>query len=87
MVINKVDRPNARPYEVTDELLELFIDLDATDEQLESPVVYVSGRDGWASLSPDKHPDDLKVLFDLILNHIPAPKDTREGDFQMLVSI
>lgn len=86
MVINKVDRPNARPYEVTDELLELFIDLDATDEQLESPVVYVSGRDGWASLSPDKHPDDLKVLFDLILNHIPAPKDTREGDFQMLVS-
>lgn len=86
MVINKVDRPNARPYEVTDELLELFIDLDATDEQLESPVVYVSGRDGWASLSPDKHPDDLKVLFDLILSHIPAPKDTREGDFQMLVS-
>lgn len=86
MVINKVDRPNARPYEVTDELLELFIDLDATDEQLESPVVYVSGRDGWASLSPDKHPNDLKVLFDLILKHIPAPKDTRDGDFQMLVS-
>ena len=86
MVVNKADRPNARPYEVTDELLELFIDLDATDEQLDSPVVYVSGRDGWASLSPDKHPDDLKVLFDIILSHIPAPKNTVDGDFQMLVS-
>lgn len=86
MVINKADRPNARPYEVTDELLELFIDLDATDEQLDSPVVYVSGRDGWASLSPDRHPDDLKVLFDLILSHIPSPLDTTDGDFQMLVS-
>ncbi len=86
MVINKADRPNARPYEVTDELLELFIDLDATDEQLDSPVVYVSGRDGWASLSPDNHSDDLKVLFDLILSHIPSPADTTEGEFQMLVS-
>ena len=86
MVVNKADRPNARPYEVTDELLELFIDLDATDDQLDSPVVYVSGRDGWASLSPDNHPNDLKVLLDLIVSHIPAPEDTREGDFQMLVS-
>ena len=86
MVINKADRPNARPYEVTDELLELFIDLEATDEQLDSPVVYVSGRDGWASLSPDNHPDDLKVLFDIILSHIPAPKNTLDGEFQMLVS-
>ncbi len=86
MVVNKADRPNARPYEVTDELLELFIDLDATDDQLDSPVVYVSGRDGWASLSPDNHPDDLKVLFDLIVNHIPSPEDTRDGEFQMLVS-
>ena len=86
MVVNKADRPNARPYEVTDELLELFIDLDATDDQLDSPVVYVSGRDGWASLSPDRHPEDLKVLFDLIVSHIPSPEDTRDGDFQMLVS-
>ena len=86
MVINKADRPNARPYEVTDELLELFIDLEATDDQLDSPVVYVSGRDGWASLSPDNHPDDLKVLFDIILSHIPAPKNTLDGEFQMLVS-
>lgn len=86
MVINKVDRPNARPYEVTDELLDLFIDLDATEEQLEAPVVYVSGRDGWAGLAPEKHPDDLSILFDLILEHIPAPKDTRDGEFQMLVS-
>ncbi len=86
MVINKVDRPNARPYEVTDELLDLFIDLDATEEQLEAPVVYVSGRDGWASLAPENHPDDLSVLFDTILEHIPAPDDTRDGSFQMLVS-
>ena len=86
MVINKVDRPNARPYEVTDELLDLFIDLDATEEQLDAPVVYVSGRDGWASLAPEKHPDDLSVLFDVILEHIPAPNDTRDGSFQMLVS-
>ena len=86
MVVNKADRPNARPYEVTDELLELFIDLDATDDQLDSPVVYVSGRDGWASLSPDRHPDDLKVLLDLIVSHIPSPEDTRDGEFQMLVS-
>lgn len=86
MVINKVDRPNARPYEVTDELLDLFIDLDATEEQLDAPVVYVSGRDGWASLAPEKHPDDLSVLFDIILKHIPAPQDTRDGSFQMLVS-
>ena len=86
MVVNKADRPNARPYEVTDELLELFIDLEATDDQLDSPVVYVSGRDGWASLSPDNHPDDLKVLFDLIVSHIPSPEDTRDGEFQMLVS-
>ncbi len=86
MVINKVDRPNARPYEVTDELLDLFIDLDATEEQLEAPVIYVSGRDGWASLAPENHPDDLSVLFDTILEHIPSPKDTREGSFQMLVS-
>ncbi len=86
MIINKADRPNARPYEVTDELLELFIDLDATDDQLDSPVIYVSGRDGWASLSPDNHTDDLKVLFDTIVSHIPSPKDTRDGEFQMLVS-
>ncbi len=86
MVINKVDRPNARPYEVTDELLELFIDLGATDEQLDAPIVYVSGRDGWASLSPDNHPNDLKVLFDLIVENIPAPNNTIDGEFRMLVS-
>ncbi|MCH5188131.1 MAG: translational GTPase TypA [Oscillospiraceae bacterium] len=86
MVINKVDRDGARPYEVTDELLELFIDLGATDEQLDAPIVYVSGRDGWASLSPDNHPDNLKVLFDLIVDTIPSPKNTVDGEFRMLVS-
>ncbi len=86
MVINKIDRPMARPLEVADELLELFIDLGATEEQLEAPIVYVSGRDGWASMDPDDKRNDLSVLFDLILEHIPAPRDTRDGEFQMLVS-
>lgn len=53
IVVNKVDRPNARPYEVVDEVLELFMDLDATDEQLDSPVIYASGRDGWASMDAE----------------------------------
>lgn len=86
IVINKADRPNARPYEVADEVLELFIDLDADDEQLDSPMVYASGRDGWASLSPEKPEKDLKVLFDIILDSIPAPEGDTEGEFQMLVS-
>jgi len=86
IVINKADRPNARPYEVTDEVLELFIDLGADDDQLESPIVYASGRDGWASLAPEKPEKDLKVLLDIILESIPAPEGDPNGPFQMLVS-
>ncbi|MBR5218580.1 MAG: translational GTPase TypA [Clostridia bacterium] len=86
IVINKADRPNARPYEVTDEVLELFIDLGADDDQLESPIVYASGRDGWASLAPEKPEKDLKVLLDIILDEIPAPEGDENGPFQMLVS-
>ncbi len=88
IVVNKVDRPNARPYEVVDEVLELFIDLDATDEQLDTPVIYASGRDGWATAeyNPEQPNKDLKELFELIVNSIPCPKCEDEGPFQMLVS-
>lgn len=86
IVVNKVDRPNARPYEVVDEVLELFMDLDATDEQLDSPVIYASGRDGWASTDAEANGGDMKPLFDLIVNHVPAPKGNAEEPFQMLVS-
>ena len=86
IVVNKVDRPNARPYEVVDEVLELFMDLDATDEQLDSPVIYASGRDGWASMDAEAGSGDMKPLFDLILKHVPAPKGNAEEPFQMLVS-
>lgn len=86
VVVNKIDRPNARPYEVVDEVLELLIDLDATDEQLDSPVVYASARDGYASLSPEEKGENLKCLFDLIIETIPAPTGELDAPFQMLVS-
>lgn len=88
IVVNKVDRPNARPYEVVDEVLELFIDLGASDEQLDTPVIFASGRDGWATAeySPEKPSNDLKELFELIVKEIPCPKSEDDGPFQMLVS-
>lgn len=88
IVVNKVDRPNARPYEVVDEVLDLFIDLGATEEQLDTPVIYASGRDGWATAeyNPERPNDDLTDLFELIVNYIPCPKCEDEAPFQMLVS-
>lgn len=88
IVVNKVDRPNARPYEVVDEVLELFIDLGATDEQLDTPVIYASGRDGWATAeyNPEQPKNDLKDLFDLIVREIPCPECDDDGPFRMLVS-
>lgn len=86
VVINKADRPNARPKEVLDEMYDLFIDLDATEEQLDMPVLYASGRDGWATCSPDKMGGNLKELFDAIVNNIPCPKGDEEAPFQMMVS-
>lgn len=86
IVVNKVDRPGARPLEVVDEVLELLIALDATDDQLDSPVVFCSGRNGTASLSPDIQEENLKPLFDAIINHIPGPDVDTEGKAQMLVS-
>ena len=88
IVVNKVDRPNARPYEVVDEVLDLFIDLGATEEQLDTPVIYASGRDGWATAeyNPEQPNKDLKQLFDLIINEIPSPDVEPEKPLQMLVS-
>ena len=88
IVVNKVDRPNARPYEVVDEVLELFIDLGATDEQLDTPVIFASGRDGWATAeyNPEQPKEDLKELFELIVNAIPCPDCEDDAPFQMLVS-
>ncbi len=84
--INKIDKPDARLGEVEDEILELLIDLGANDEQLDSPMLYCSGRSGTASLSPDEEGEDLTPLFDTILDYIPAPEGDLNGDLQVLVS-
>ncbi len=86
VVVNKTDRPDARNHEVVDEVLELLLDLDATEEQLESPVVFCSGRNGTASLSPDHPGENFIPLFEKIIEHIPAPEGDPEGDLQVLVS-
>lgn len=86
IVINKVDRPDARVDAVYDEVLELLLDLNATEEQLNSPVVYCSARAGIASLSPDELGVDLKPLFETIVNYIPSPEGNDELPLQMLVS-
>ncbi len=86
VVINKIDRPDARIYEVMDEVLELLIDLNASDDQLDSPVIFCSGRDGTASIHPDGPFVDLKPLFDSIINHFDAPEGDKDEPLQMLVS-
>ena len=86
VVINKVDRGDARPDEVHDEVLELFMDLEATDEQLDAPFLYAVGRDGWAAYSAEESGGDLTPLFDTIVDHFPPPQVDEDGPFQMLVS-
>ncbi|MBR5220009.1 MAG: translational GTPase TypA [Clostridia bacterium] len=86
IVINKIDKPDARLDEVGDEVLELLLELDATDEQLDSPMIWCSGRAGTASYSPFEASEDLKPLFETILDYIPAPEGDNEGPLQMLVS-
>ncbi len=86
VVINKIDRPDARLNEVGDEVLELLMDLDATDEQLDSPILYCSGRDGTASYNPNEQGENLIPLLDEILSYIPAPEVDPDGDMQFLVS-
>ncbi len=86
IVVNKVDRPDARIAEVEDEILELLIDLNANDDQLESPILFCSGRAGTASRYADKEGTDLTPLFDTILNHIPPMEVDEKGPMQLLVS-
>ncbi len=86
VVVNKIDRPDQRVHEVIDEVLELLMDLEATDEQLDSPILFCSARAGWASRDPDVQGTDLMPLFETILDYIPAPEVDLNAPFQMLVS-
>ncbi len=86
IVVNKIDRPDARPDDVVNEVLELLLDLDATEEQLESPVIFASARAGTASLAPDGQEQDLRVLFDTVVNYIQPPEGDETAPLQMLVS-
>lgn len=87
VVINKVDRSDARVNEVLDEIFDLFVALDANNDQLNFPVAYASGRAGWASLEQDKKGEDLKPLFEMIKEHVPAPKVDKDAPFTMLATI
>ncbi|WP_175988727.1 translational GTPase TypA [Bacillus sp. Marseille-Q1617] len=89
VVVNKIDKPSARPEEVIDEVLELFIELDANDEQLEFPVVYASAINGTASTDPDpeKQDENMQCLYDSIIEHIPAPVDNSEEPLQFQVAL
>ena len=84
--INKVDRPDGRPQEVVDEVLELFMDLDASDEQLDAPFIFASAKAGFAKKDLDDTSEDMKPLFDAIIEHIPAPEGDQEANAQMLIS-
>ncbi|HZG61240.1 MAG TPA: translational GTPase TypA [Anoxybacillus sp.] len=87
VVVNKIDREFARPLEVVDEVIDLFIELDASEEQLEFPVVYTSAINGTASLDPNKQDEDMTALFEAIIKHIPAPVDNSEEPLQFQVSL
>jgi GTP-binding protein len=87
VVVNKIDRPDARPAEVLDEVFELFLNLDASDEQLDFPVLYASGRAGYAGFTDDVRSGDLTPLFETIVSHVPAPGLDPEGEFKMLATL
>lgn len=84
--VNKVDRPEARPHEVVDEVLELLLELDASEEQLDCPFIFASAKAGYASLDPDVKGTDMKPLFETILLHVPAPEGDSEAPLQVLIS-
>ena len=86
IVVNKMDRPDARLDEIPDEVLELLLDLNANDEQIDSPIIFCSGRAGTATLNPYVPGENLELLFKTIVEHIPAPEGDPEGELQMLVS-
>jgi GTP-binding protein len=87
VVVNKIDRPDARPAEVLDEIFELFLNLEANDEQLDFPTLYASGRAGFAGLTDDVRSGDLTPLFEAILAHVPAPGLDPDGEFKMLATL
>jgi GTP-binding protein len=87
VVVNKVNRPDERIQEVLDEVFDLFVSLDATDEQLDFPVLYASGRNGYASTDPDRREGTLNPMFETIVSHVPAPKADVDGEFKMLVTL
>ena len=87
VVVNKIDRPDARPAEVLDEIFELFLNLDANDEQLDFPVLYASGRAGYASTDEGARAGDLNPLFETIVSHVPAPSADPDGPFKFLVTL
>ena len=84
--VNKIDRPNAQPIEVQDQVLELFLDLDANEEQFNAPFLYGSAKDGFTVKHPDDDPEGMTLLFETILSTIPAPEIEEGGEFKMLVS-
>ncbi|MGP0587532.1 translational GTPase TypA [Paenibacillus timonensis] len=87
VVVNKIDRPAARPAEVIDEVLDLFIELEASDDQLEFPVVYASALNGTSSLDPEKQDDNMMALYETIIDHIPAPTEKVDEPLQFLVTL
>ena len=86
IVINKVDRPDADPARVHDEVLDLLIELEASDEQLDAPFIYASAREGWASTDPSCREGTLAPLFDMVVRTVPPPHGVHEGPFHLLVS-
>lgn len=86
VVVNKIDRPDARVNQVIDEVLELFIDLGADDSQIEFPVVYASAREGYAKINLEDSSNDLEPLFKTIINYIPAPKGDSQAPLQVLIT-
>ena len=87
VVVNKIDRPDGRPEEVYEEVFDLFVALDADENQLDFPIMYASGRDGWASDDPDHRGGNLEPLFEKIVEHVPAPAGDPEKPFRMLASL
>jgi GTP-binding protein len=87
VVVNKIDRPDARPAEVLDEVFELFLGLEASDAQLDFPILYASGRAGYAGLSDDVRSGDLVPLFETIVSHVPPPGLDTSGEFRMLATL
>ncbi|RAA59250.1 translational GTPase TypA, partial [Burkholderia multivorans] len=87
VVVNKIDKPAARPEAVVDEVLDLFIELDANDDQLEFPVVYASAVNGTASLEPDKQDENMQSLYETILDYVPAPVDNRDEPLQFQIAL